>query len=154
MIGDKLRVQQAIAAHLEPGDQMHQRDFGSITRAVKHAFAEKCAAEADPVKTADQAFAVVNLDGVTIAALVELAIESANAAVDPGAAPPRLRLRAAVDHRVEVPINDHREMGGTDRARQSAGKVKPIQRNDAATLGLDPIERRIIGTLRHGKDAA
>src|SRR6516162_3323793 len=119
MIGDKLRVQQAIAAHLEPGDQMHQRDFGSIARAVKHAFAEKCAAEADPVKTADQAFAVVDLDGVTIATFVELTIESADTAVDPGAAPPRLRLRAALDHRVEVPVDDHRKGGGTDRSRQS-----------------------------------
>src|SRR6516162_5436691 len=151
MIGDKLRVQQAIAAHLEPGDQMHQRDFGSIARAVKHAFAEKCAAKADPVKTADQAFAVVNLHGVTVAAFVELAIESADAAVDPGAASPRLWLRAAFDHRVKVPVNDYREGCGTDCARQATGKVKSIQRYDAATLGLDPIERRIIGALRHGK---
>src|ERR1700747_1816601 len=103
---------------------------------MKHACAEKRAAEADPIETADQAFAVVNLDGVTIAAFVELAIESADATVDPGAAPPRLRVRAALDHRVEVPVNGYGEGSGTDRARQAASKVKPIQWNNSATLGL------------------
>src|ERR1700751_78750 len=118
---------------------------------MKHTFAEERAAEADPIETADQAFAVVNLDGVTIAAFVELAIESADATVDPGTAPPRLRLRAAFDHRVEVPVNDYGEGSGADRARQAAGKGKPVQRNNSATLGLDPIERGVIGAPRHGK---
>src|SRR6201981_3892448 len=118
---------------------------------MKHAFAEERAAEADPIETADQAFAVVNLDGVTIAAFVELAIESADATVDPGAAPPRLRLRAGLDHRRGVAANGCGEGSGTDRARQAPSKVNPIQWNNSATLGLDPIERRIIGALRHRK---
>jgi hypothetical protein len=31
---------------------------------------------------------------------------------------------------------------------------KTIERNDAAHLRLDPIERRVVGAVRHGKDAA
>src|SRR5262249_34802914 len=121
---------------------------------MKHAFAEKGATEADAVKAADQVFTVVNFDSMTIATFVEPAIEGADAAVDPGAAPSRLRLGTAVDHSVEVPVNDYREGGGTDRACQPAGEMKPIQRDDPATLRLHPIERRIISALCHRKYAA
>src|SRR5262249_588094 len=121
---------------------------------MKHAFAEKGATEADAVKAADQVFILVNFDGMTIATFVEPAIQRADGAVDTGAVPSRWRLGTAVDHSVEVPVNDHREGGGTDRACQPAGEMKPIQRDDPATLRLDPIERRIISALCHGKYAA
>src|SRR5215469_9956314 len=88
---------------------------------------------------------------MAIPAFVKLAIERADAGVYPGAAPPGLRLRATLDHPVEVAVNDHGEGGGAQRARQSAGEVKPFQGNDAATLGLDPIKRRVLGALGHGK---
>ncbi len=35
-----------------------------------------------------------------------------------------------------------------------AEHVKAVERDDAAHLRLDPIERRILRVLRHGKDAA
>src|SRR5262249_35158977 len=110
---------------------------------MKHAFAEKGATEADAVKAADQGFILVNFDGMTIATFVEPAIEVADAAVDPGAAPSRLRLGTAVDHSVEVPVNDHREGGGTDRACQPAGEMKPIQRDDPAPPRLSPTGGRL-----------
>jgi hypothetical protein len=46
------------------------------------------------------------------------------------------------------------ELVGAHRARKPARHMKGIERNDAALLRLDPIERRIVGALRHRKDAA
>ncbi len=54
VIGDKLRVEQPVAAGNEPRDQMHQRDLRGVARAVEHAFAEEHAAERNAVETADQ----------------------------------------------------------------------------------------------------
>ncbi len=69
VLGDILRVEQAIAAGLEPRDQMHQRDLGRVARAMKHALAEECAAERDTVKAADKFVAVIDFDGVAMTAL-------------------------------------------------------------------------------------
>ena len=84
---------------------------------MKHALAEKRSAEADAVQPADQIVSVINFDRVAIAALVELAIKLSDPLVDPGARAPRLRLSAAIDHRLEVPINKDAEWGGTHRSR-------------------------------------
>src|SRR5215469_8864905 len=88
---------------------------------------------------------------MTVAAFVQLAVERTDAAIDPGSASPRLRLSAALDHGVKVAVNNHRKGGGSDRARQSAGEMKAVQGNDSATFWLNPIKRRIIGALSHGK---
>ena len=72
MLGDELGVEQAVMSSLEPGHQVDERDLRGITGAVEHALAEKGAPEANPVEAADQFVAVVNLDGVAVAALVKL----------------------------------------------------------------------------------
>ena len=51
---------------------MNERDLGSVARAMKHAFAEKRASEADAVQTADQFAVLIYLDRVAIAALIKL----------------------------------------------------------------------------------
>src|ERR1700675_461232 len=86
MLGDELRVEQPVMAGLQPRHQMHQRNLGSVAGAVKHAFAEKRASETDAVKPADQFPAVIDLDRMTVAALVEFSIQVMNAGVDPGPA--------------------------------------------------------------------
>src|ERR1700680_1529782 len=96
-------------AGFEPRHQMHQRYLGRVAGAVKHALAEKRASEADTVKAADQLPAVIDLDGMTIAALVEFSIQVTNAGVDPGPAASRHRLRAAVDDGVEIAVDRHGE---------------------------------------------
>src|SRR5580700_4790466 len=106
MLGDELRIEQAVMAGFEPRHQMHQRNLGRVAGAVKHAFAEKGASETDTVKAADQVLAVIHLDRMTVAALVELSIQVVNAGVDPGPAATRHRLRAAVDNGVEIAV-DH-----------------------------------------------
>ena len=80
MVGDELRVEQPEAAGPQPRHQMHQRDLGGVARAMEHALAEERAAERDAVEPADQRIAVIDLDGVAMAVLEELAVEPADAA--------------------------------------------------------------------------
>src|SRR6202045_1148118 len=102
VLGDELRVEQAVMTGLQPRHQMHQRNLGSVAGAVKHALAEKRASETDAVKAADQVLAVIDLNRMTVAALVEFAVQVVNAGVDPGSAASRHRLRAAVDNGGEI----------------------------------------------------
>src|SRR5262249_50585452 len=145
VIGDKLRVEQLEAAGLQPRGEVYERDLGSVARAMENALAEERAAKRDAVKAADEDVALVHFKRVTVTPLVELTIEHANAAVDPGARPARARLGAAFEHRIEVAIDGHRETVRANRAGKSLRHVKPIERDDAAHVRLDPIERRIVG---------
>ena len=61
---------------------------------------------------------------------------------------------AALEHAVEVAVHGDGEAVGAHRADEPRRHVKTIERNDAAHLRLDPIERRVVGAVRHGKDAA
>src|SRR5262249_58751686 len=93
-------------------------------------------------------------EAVAMAALVELAIQHADARIDPGARAAGAGSGAALEHRVEVAIDGDRETVGAHGAREAARHVKALERDDAAHLRLEPIERRILRALRHGKDAA
>ena len=92
MIGDELGVEQPVVTGFESRHQVHKRDFGGVARAVEHALAEEGAAKTDTIEAANQVFAVIDLDGMAIAALVELAIKAANASIDPGSCAPSRRL--------------------------------------------------------------
>src|SRR5689334_13056421 len=109
MLGDELGVEQAIAACLKPRDKMHERDLRRIARAMKHALAEEGAAQRHAIEAADQFDALIDLDGVAVAALEQCAIDAPDARVDPGPATVGLRLGATVDHGLEVAVNVHRE---------------------------------------------
>jgi hypothetical protein len=117
MIRDELRIQEAVVPGPQTRDQMHEGDFGSVAFAVEHALAEKCASETDAVEAAHQHVVLVHLDSVTIAALIELAIQIVNARVDPGPRTPRCRVRAAANDGVKVAIDDNGEAVGADGAR-------------------------------------
>ncbi len=110
MVGHELGVEQHEAAGAQAGHEMHQRDFRGVTRAMEHALAEESAAERDTVKSSHQIVVEINLDAVAMPALIQLAIERADALVDPGARPSRLRLCAAVDHPVEIAVDGNFEL--------------------------------------------
>src|SRR5215467_15854060 len=154
MIGDELGVEQPEPARAQPCHQMHQRDLRSVARPVEHALAEEGAAQAHAVESADQRVAVIDLDRVAMADTVQAEIEIADAPVDPGAGAAGLRLGAAVDHRGEVAVADDGETVRAYRARKPARHVEPVEWNDPALLGFDPVERRILSAFRHGKDPA
>src|SRR5260370_41917092 len=88
MIGDELAVEQDKTARPQPGDEVDQRDLRGVPRAVEHALTEEGAGAADPIETADQRLAIVDLDGVAMPALEQGAIQLTDADVDPGSAPP------------------------------------------------------------------
>src|ERR1700682_1068706 len=54
MLGDILGVEQLESAGDQPRHQMHQRHLRGVAGAMKHAFAEEGAAEANPIKPADK----------------------------------------------------------------------------------------------------
>jgi len=85
---------------------------------------------------------------------VQSAIEIADARVDPGVRAPGLWLGAAVDHRVEIAITDHREALGAHRAGEPRRDVEGVERDDAALFRLDPIDRGVVGAFGHREDAA
>src|SRR6478752_8214680 len=133
---------------------MHQRHLGGVARAVEHALAKERAPKAHAIEAAGQLAVLVSLDAVTMPDAVELAIERADAPVDPGPGPARLRRGAAVQHPLEVAVNGDLEAVRPHSPGEPRRNMERLQRNNAALFGLDPIERRILGTLRHRKDAA
>ena len=66
MLGDILGVEQFETARDQPRHQMHQRHLGGVAGAMKHALAEKRAAEADAVQAADQVVILPDLDAVAV----------------------------------------------------------------------------------------
>src|SRR6266478_2225497 len=104
VLGDELGVEQLESPRPQPRHQMHQRNFRGVAGAMEHALAEEGAAEAHPVKPADQDLPVIDLDGVAMADVVELAIKRADAPIDPGPRTARSRLGAAVDDGLEIAV--------------------------------------------------
>src|SRR6185437_4352473 len=114
-------------------------------RAMEHALAEESAAEAHAVEPADERVPVIGLHRVAVPDAIEAEIEVADTPVDPGASASGLGLGAAVDHRLEVAVAHDRELLGAHRAGEPARDVESVERDDAALLGLDPVERRVLG---------
>src|SRR6185295_2423463 len=154
MLGDELGVEQTEATGDQPRAQEHQRHLAGIARVGKHALAEEGAVEPHAVEPANQAVARPGLHRVAVAGVEQIAVKTANAAVDPGGAPTRTGHGTAVDHCLEVVINSDLVAALADRACQALWDVHRMQRQDAPLLRLDPIERRVIAALGHGKYAA
>ena len=133
---------------------MHQRDFGRVALEVEHAFAEKRAPEPHAVETADQFFAIINFDPVAMADLVQPRVERTDARIDPGAGAVLAGRGAAVEHGGEVTIDVNLVTIRAHGAGEAARQVKVVERDDAALFRLDPVERGVVGILRHRKDAA
>src|SRR6266581_317634 len=66
MLGHVLGVEQLEAACDQPRHQMHQTYFRGVAGGVKHALAEKSAAEAHAVEPADQVVVLPDLDAVAM----------------------------------------------------------------------------------------
>src|SRR5205823_13993092 len=104
-----LRVEQFETTRNQPRHQMDQCHLRGVTGVVKHAFAEEGAAETDPIEPADEVVIAPDLDAVTMAELMQCAIEIANALVDPGVLAACLRRGATGDDRLERRIDRNNE---------------------------------------------
>src|SRR6202012_640456 len=132
----------------------HQRHLGGVASAVKHALAEKGAAEIDAIEPTDEIVVLPDFDAVAMAKRMQPAVEVADAPVDPGVLAALLRRGAAGDHGLERTVDRDREGAGTPLAREPRGDAKALERDHAAHLRLDPEQRRIVGALGHREDAA
>src|SRR5262249_15768222 len=121
---------------------------------MKHAFAEKSAAERDAIEAADKLLIRIDLDGVAVSALEQRAVDATDARIDPCASAIRLGFGAAIDHAVKITINVDGPGCRTHSSRQSRGNVETVEWNDAAHIRLDPIERRIVRAFGHREDPA
>src|SRR6202008_931278 len=131
VVGDELGVEQLEAAGAQARDKVHERDLGGIAPAVEHALAEEGAAQRDPVEPAGERLAVIDFEAVAVTALVELAIERADARIDPGARPAGLGFGATREHAVEVAVDRDGVAIAAHGAREPAGDMKAIERDDA-----------------------
>src|SRR5262249_25116990 len=112
------------------------------------------AIEGDAIEATNQLTPEKRFHRVAIAHVEQVAIERADLAIDPGGAPAGLGGGTAVDHALKVAIDPHLIEALANALRQAPRNVHLIEHQDAALLRLDPIERRVIGAFRHGKDAA
>src|ERR1700730_15980987 len=95
MLGDILGIEQLESAGDQPRHQMHQRYLGGVAGAMKHALAEKGAAEADAIEPAGQIVVLPDLDAVAMSEFMQADIKIADALVDPGVVAAGLRRGAA-----------------------------------------------------------
>ena len=154
MASHELRVEQLEATEFKPGNKIDERDLARITRLREHALAEKCPAEMHAIEAADQLIVLPDLYCVAMPEGKEIGIEAADAAVDPSASPAGTRRGATLDDRVEIIVDPDLEAALSDSASKPSRHMHLVERQDAPPLGLDPIERVVLGAFRHGKDSA
>src|SRR5712671_3925419 len=154
MIGDELGIEQFVSTGSEARQQVDERYLRVIALPVEHAFAKESTAKRHPIEAAGEFVAAIDLDSVTAAALVELAIERANALIDPGTLAAWLGRCAAIEHGVEIPVDHNGKTVGPDGAGETRGHAELVERNDSAQWRLIPMDGRIVGAVGHREDAA
>ena len=151
---DKLRVEEPEAARAEPRHEMHQRDLRGVGLAMEHALAEERRPEADAVEAADELARRARLHRVAMADVEELAIEPADAVVDPGLGPPRPGARRpAITASKSWSTRTSNVPARTVRARRR-GTWNPSSGMMPRSSGSTQIEAGVLGALRHREDAA
>ena len=149
----ELRIQQRIAAGLQPCGEMHERDLARIPHAGELAFGEKGGCEAEPVKTADELVFEPDLDAVGEPARVQCHEHIDDGGVDPGVAAIGSLLRAAADDVAKGGIDRDRITVRFDGRGEPARNMELVERQDAALVRPDPEDVLGVAALGHGEDA-
>ena len=91
---------------------------------------------------------------MAVAEVEQLAVEAADAGVDPGLVAPGRGAGAAVDHGVEIAVDpDLEAVGRAPCGRGAARHGKPSSGRTPRSRGSTQNRRRIVGVLRHREDA-
>jgi hypothetical protein len=85
--------------------------------------------------------------------VVQLDENALDRPVDPGVGPIGCRLRAKLENALECLVGRDAEAFRQDRFPERTRKVEAIEREDAAQLGLYPIDTRGLAVVGHRKDA-
>ena len=96
---------EAEAAGAQARCQMHERDFGSIRCAVKHAFAKKSRTNFDTIKTANAHAIQKCFDRMHETEIIKIAVEFADALIDPCIVTIWCRSRASINYRIKIIID-------------------------------------------------
>jgi len=83
VLGLELAVEQHVAAQLQPGHQMGERDLGGVAFAAEHALAEEGPAQRDAIEPAHKLLPAPALQTMGSAELEQLAVELADGIIDP-----------------------------------------------------------------------
>lgn len=153
MRGQKLRVQQHKPPEPQPRHQMRQRQLRCVALARDHALAEKCPADRQPIKPANQRAVPPYFDAVSMAALVEFDEKSLDSGIDPGFRPSWRRCRAGGDQRRKISVGDDLAGRRPQRAGQSPRQMECLEWQHPAPVRIEKMQRRRIPPLRHWKQA-
>src|SRR5665647_1981207 len=83
VIGHELCVEQSEPAIGEPRGKVDDGDLRGVALVGEHAFPEECAIERNAVEAADELAVVPNFDRVAVTKFEQVAVEPADAFVDP-----------------------------------------------------------------------
>jgi hypothetical protein len=146
---DELRVEQLEAAPPEPRDKMDERNLARVRRRGEHALAEKSRAEGNAVDAADKPALLPCLDAMGVALRVQRGIERDDFVVDPGIGP---RVGAAAHHAFKRAVESDGVRPAADGPAQLFRHMQPGDGQDAALLGVVPVDLGAIAPRRHGEN--
>src|SRR5438105_8576946 len=152
MWGQKLSVEEKVAAKPQARGQMHEGDLARVGHAAEHAFPEKSGADRDAVEAADQHIPVPRFDAVRRSAGEKPGIEPHDLVVDPGVGAFFGRFGAAADHLFERAVAANLEIALPDYPAQPLRHVKGIERQDPAAPRIDPEQLRVDRRFAHRED--
>lgn len=84
VLRDPLGVEQAVAAGVEPANEVDEGNLAGVHLAAEHAFAEEGSAESHTIQPADEVALTPALYGVGEAVLMKLTVKVEDAVVYPG----------------------------------------------------------------------
>jgi len=137
---------------------MGERHFRRVGRTADHRFAEKRAAERNPVKSADKIAASVRIavpafDAVRVADGVERGITALDLAANPRRWAVGRGFGAQGDDAAEGAVGGDDEAVGGERFPERARGPEAVEREDRPAFGLDPEHLFVVTIVGHREDA-
>ena len=154
VVGDELRVQEAVAARSQALDQRDERDLAGVARAREHAFAKECRPKRNPVQPTGQTSASPGFDAVRVAPPMQRTIQLDQLVVQPGARARGANFGAGLDHLGKVAVDADLELPPADHLAQALGLMEPLERQDPAAPRVNPVDGRVMAVVRHRKQPA
>jgi len=153
VLGHELGVQEHEAGHLQPRNQVHERDLRSVARPAEHALAEEGPPQADAVEPADQFIVPPALDAVSVAEGEQVGVHPLDRPIDPGLGAP-LGGGAGLHHLGEGGVDADLEGIGPHRAGQPARDVESVQGDHPPPLRVDQEYPVVLPGVGHREDAS
>jgi len=149
MRGEELAVEQAPAPRDQSRDEMRERHLRCVAHAADHRFAEEGAPERYAIEPADEPAFEPAFDAVRMAEAKEPRIARLDQRIDPRRRAVGRGLGAQRHHPGKGGVGGDAKALGDDDFFQAARQAKSIERQDCAQPRLDPVDRRVVGSVGH-----